>query len=642
MTIPAEMNKNELIKLIEDMENLLIKKDMFREAFNQAPGAILITSQPGEIIECNQSALKLYGYSSSEILKLTMIDLLSEETADRIPELLKEESQSGGMDVRAVHKKKNGRPIPVIMITRLFTANEQHYRMMIIHDMADVEKTLKDTVPQTMTTEELSDILPEMTGEPEMVFETDQKGFIQRANTVFHDKTGYSNTDFKKGLNITHFFFPSNPGDKLGDITSLLPEKMKGINEFNLLCRDGSIMPVMGLFTTTISKRKTGGYKIHTYDVSEQKRFEHNLKMMEKLNALGETAGGVIHDFNNILSIILGNIEMLEKKFGSPHIFDITRKIRSAAVDGAVIVRRLQDFSQVYIQQSEEYIDINKIIIDTLDILKPKWFHIPLSQGIIIQVETDLKEVPEILGTAAEIREVLNNIMLNALDAMPKGGTITIKTDHVENFVLLTISDTGSGMSPETQKRLFEPFYTTKKNKGTGLGLSISFGIIKKFGGSISVESEQGAGSTFIITLPSIKGKTTNQKSAEKQHPADNQDEILVVDDEENICSLLREFLQKEGFTVTVATGGAKGLDYAKHHTYPVVITDLNMPGVSGWELARYIKLKNPETIIIMLSGWEETILALNAKEPTVDLILQKPISFSKLSDFIGKIRNKR
>jgi PAS domain S-box-containing protein len=635
-----DMTKEQLLQNISYLEECISEMGIFKALFDHAPCSIILTSEAGNIIDCNKRALDNYNYLKNEMCVLSIADILSVETADKLPELFKEEIKSDGMVVKSYHKKKNGEIFPVEMVTKLVTIDNNIFRLVITRPLKEIDFTPQKPDTSETPIEYLSNILPEMTGEPEIVFESDVNGIITSANPVFYHKTGYSEQDIQKGLKINHFFFSAEPKKDIFDGKHFSAEKMKLISEYNLLCRDGAIIPVLGLLKKIIATGKETRFRIHAFDISEQKRFEHNLKMMEKLNALGETAGAVIHDFNNILSIIIGNVDILDKCADLSSLHEITKKIRLAANDGAEIVQRLKNFSQIYIQHNDEPVNINKAIIETIDFLKPKWYNIPLSQGITISIDTDLKTVPDILATVAEIREVLSNIILNAIEAMPEGGTITIKTEHVENFIILSISDTGTGMSSETKKHLFEPFFTTDKSKGTGLGLSVSYGIIKKFGGNISVESKLNEGSTFTITLPVIKPKTIKKEKANLGHHEGISRDILVIDDEENICALLKEFLNKEGYNVTVAVGGDKGFEMVKKHAFPIIITDLNMPKISGWELARYVKLKNPETIIIMLSGWEETIQELNAKEPTIDFILQKPVSFNKLSEFISKIRN--
>ncbi len=224
--------------------------------------------------------------------------------------------------------------------------------------------------------------------------------------------------------------------------------------------------------------------------------------MIEKLNALGETAGGVVHDFNNILSIILGNSDILNNLSDINAVQTISKKINRAAIDGIKIVRRLQNFSQVYTQFNDEPVDLNGIIAETIDLLEPKKKALEHVTGTTIRIDTEFDKIPPILASSSELREVICNILLNSFEALRTDGTITIKTSLHDNFIILTMSDTGQGMSNETKKRLFEPFYTTKSKNGTGLGMSITYGIIKKYGGEITIESEKGSGARFTIAFP--------------------------------------------------------------------------------------------------------------------------------------------
>jgi CheY-like chemotaxis protein len=230
---------------------------------------------------------------------------------------------------------------------------------------------------------------------------------------------------------------------------------------------------------------------------------------------------------------------------------------------------------------------------------------------------------------------------------MPKGGTVTVATGLSDGFVDISVADTGTGMSEETKRRLFEPFFTTKKSRGTGIGMSVSYALVTKFGGRILVESKMGAGTTVRILLPPALfarqaephvAETARTRAPKK--PAKSR-RILVVDDEENICEILHEYLSLGGHEVMTASIGEDGLRLLEHHTFDIVITDLNMPRVSGWEIARRVKHKSPSTLTIMLTGWGTNIEELNSREPVVDRLLFKPVNFPRLSAIIAEAADK-
>ena len=609
--------------------------------YDNLPESIFLTDKAGNIVDFNHQVLLNYGYSRVELLSLSLADILDETLADKLPDVLKEERISGGITLETNHKTKCGDSFPVHMHTRLIDVDDMRYRLVTVC-------IIKEETPQPKTgkvREEIVNafnyILPEMTSEPEILFEMDEQGRFISANRFFFEKTGYTSEDIGNGLLLNSILSSEDNPENMSVLDSIITCENDTFSDFSIICRDSSVFQAMGSFSEVMPSGKQRIFKARLFDVSEQKHFEHNLKMMEKLNALGETAGGVIHDFNNILTIILGNLDILEKQIDSPQVKSLTNTIRRSALDGSDIVRRLQNFSQLYIQHSEEPIDINEVITEVVSLLRPKWQTMQRSKGISTSIDTELGEVRPVLATSSELREVVINILLNAFDAMPSGGTVTIRTLLLDAFVMITIADTGTGMSRITKQRLFEPFYTTKKKKGTGLGLSISYGIIKKYGGDITINSEEGAGATFTITLPAMKEEKAREYRAEVPADANLTGDILVIDDEKNICDLLKEYLESEGHCVTVANSGQRALDILKEQQFPIVLTDLNMPDVTGWEIARYVRKHHPDSAIVMLSGWEDPVQHINKQEQIIDFILQKPVSFSALSEIIRTIKQK-
>lgn len=610
--------------------------------YDNLPESIFLTDETGNIVDCNRQALSHYGYSQVELRNLSLIDILADTVADNLPDVLKKESTTGGITLQTHHKTKNGDSFPVCMRTKLIDIEDRRYRLVTVFLNANETPQSKADKVREEITDAFNDILPQVSSEPALLFEMDERGRLISANSFFFEKTGYTSYDIRNGLSVDSILTSAESPKGMSVLDHIITCENNNFPDFTLICRDSSVLPVMGSFYDSMLTGNKRGVKACLYDISEQKHFEHNLRMMEKLNALGETAGGVVHDFNNIISIILGNLDILEKQVDTSQVKSIANTIRRVALDGRDIVQRLQNFSQLYIQHIEEPVDVNEVIIEAVSLLRPKWQATQRSQGISISIDTELGEVMPVLTTSSELREVVINILLNAFDAMPSGGTITIRTALLDTFVMITIADTGIGMSRVTKQRLFEPFYTTKKKKGTGLGLSISYGIIKKYGGDITIDSEEGSGATFTITLPALKEEKARDRSADVPADASLTGDILVIDDEKAICDLLKEFLESEGLRVTVATGGRTALELLKQQAFPIVLTDLNMPEVSGWEIARYVRKHHPDSAIIMLSGWEDRVKHINKQEQIIDYILQKPVPFPTLSEIIRTLKQKK
>ena len=231
---------------------------------------------------------------------------------------------------------------------------------------------------------------------------------------------------------------------------------------------------------------------------------QDQLVRTEKLRAMGQMASGMAHDFNNVLAAILGRAQLLLARVDDPALRQWLLVIERAAMDGAQTVRRLQEFTRIRRDQPVEPVDLNRIVEETLEATEPSWRQASLRRGIAIEVETALAASrPVVSGDPAELREALTNVILNAVDAMPEGGRLRVATRSVDGSVEVSVADTGTGIAEEVRDRIFDPFFTTKGPKGTGLGLSMTYGILARHDGRITVESEEGAGTTFRITFPS-------------------------------------------------------------------------------------------------------------------------------------------
>jgi len=377
--------------------------------------------------------------------------------------------------------------------------------------------------------------------------------------------------------------------------------------------------------------------------LSELKQAQDQIVQAEKLRAMGEMASGVAHDFNNVLAAILGNIQLLLYSFehyGPDEIRERLKTIEQASKDGAETVRRIQDFTGK--RKDREFIPLffNDIVKEVAAITEPRWKDQAQKKGIQIELIQHLGEVPPIVGNPSELREVLTNILFNAVDAMPQGGQIAFSTQpHSEGWVELKITDTGIGMTEEVKKRIFDPFFTTKGVTSSGLGMSVSYGIIKRHGGEILVESETGKGTTFIIHLPIGFGEDVKEikEKAEKPVGAIRHARILVIDDEEAVRDILSRMLRTKGHLVDVAEDGDVGIERFKSQPFDLVFTDLGMPKMSGWEVGKALKALDPAIPVIMITGWGMELDRGKMGESGIDLIISKPFNFDQVTELINE-----
>jgi signal transduction histidine kinase len=360
---------------------------------------------------------------------------------------------------------------------------------------------------------------------------------------------------------------------------------------------------------------------------------EHVVKQ-ERLSALGMMAGGIAHDFNNALTMVLGYGELL-----LPHILEHSpereisylRHMIGAAEDATHVVSRLREFYRpATCNDLRMPVDLNEIAEQAVSLTSPKWKGRSRADGVQIEVQTDLRANAPIAGNAAELREVLTNLIFNAVDAMPSGGRITVCTGVHDDGLIVSVSDSGIGMSDEDRARCLEPFFTTKGERGTGLGLSVVYGIVQRHGGTIDISSEVGRGTTFSIILPA----TTNEvetSAVVAEAGVDRSLRILVADDQEVICELIAEYLRADGHEVTVALDGREALVKFDRDHFDMVVTDQSMPGLSGEQLARAINEIAPGKPVILLTGFGDEMQARGTLPEGIALIVGKPVSAADL-----------
>jgi signal transduction histidine kinase/ActR/RegA family two-component response regulator len=386
-------------------------------------------------------------------------------------------------------------------------------------------------------------------------------------------------------------------------------------------------------------------------ETEERRHLEKRLSQSQKMEAIGTLAGGIAHDFNNILAAILGFTEMvLDDATDNPHVRQKMERIRKAGLRGRDLVRQILTFSRKS-EGERKAISLTPLITETHALLRsslPSTIRMPLA----ITTNDDY-----VLADPTQLQQVLMNLATNAAHAMRQdGGELTIRLSSAAfpqgsilpdpdlgpgTYVQLTVNDTGTGMTEDVRQRIFEPFFTTKEpGQGTGMGLAVVYGIVKSHGGTVTVQSEVGLGSTFEVFLPRAQEPKTRREGATAAVLPTGTEQILLVDDEELLVEMAQDILGGLGYRVTAAKHGSQAwnLFLKDPFRFDLVITDQTMPDVTGLMLARKMLAVRKDTPIILCTGYSDMISAETAKEAGISAFLMKPVAKKELAETIRRV----
>jgi signal transduction histidine kinase/ActR/RegA family two-component response regulator len=379
---------------------------------------------------------------------------------------------------------------------------------------------------------------------------------------------------------------------------------------------------------------------------------QQTIMQQERLRALGQMASGIAHDINNAISPVALYTDILLET--EPNLSAQTRSYlettQRAVEDVAHTVARMREFyRQPEPQLVPARVDLSVLAEQVLDLTRARWSDMPQERGLVIQLKSELPHgLAPVAGVESEIREALTNLVLNAVDAMPDGGTLTLRARTVTRpskakYVAVEVGDSGVGMSDETRRRCLEPFFTTKGERGTGLGLAMVYGIAQRHSAEIEIESAPGQGTTVRMLFPETNLTQTGPEQTAAPETIPSRLRILVVDDDPLLIKSLRDALETDGHAVTTANGGKEGIDtfqqaMERGEQFAAVITDLGMPYVDGRKVSSAIKAASPLTPVILLTGWGQRLIEEGDAPADVDRVLNKPPKLRELRAALAEL----
>ena len=538
---------------------------------------------------------------------------------------------------------------PFGYLIKPFNEGELHSALEIGLYKAAMEKKLRLSEKRFKT---MAELLP--TG----IFEIERNHRITYMNGSAFKMLGVSQEPYEFGGDIRDYLHGEgqDPGN-IGDVSQMIG---RGPAEYRLKRKDGSTIMVIADAAMMPGEDNTGNgrgqeskrFLLNLTDITQIKKLEFQLHQAQKMEAIGRLVGGIAHDFNNILYVILGYSELLMGNMAQNHpYYEGLKEIFTASERARSLVKQLMAFGRKQVLNIN-WVDINQVIMDFEKLLGRVI-------GEDIELRTKLMKHPAIVkADVTQIEQILMNLVVNARDAMPDGGILTIETAGVEldgktasaqsdlspgSYIMIVVGDTGTGMSPGTMEKIFEPFFTTKsKEAGTGLGLSTVYGIVKQHEGHIDVNSEPGQGSMFKIFLPSFTDEVCIVQSAPVQQvgAVEGTATVMVVEDDPSVLRMTGKILAESGYTVIEALNADDAIRRAKDHkgNLHLLLTDVIMPGMKGPEVHQRIVQYHPETRALFMSGYTADVITRHGVLEEGLQFIQKPFSAKTLLSKVERI----
>jgi two-component system cell cycle sensor histidine kinase/response regulator CckA len=652
--------------ITRDISDRKKAEERFYKAFNATPEPITIASlADGRFVDVNETFLRVTGFRREEVIGRTSLELAFWERAEDRTDLVEALEKHGSVrDMEMTFLAKSGERRTGLNSAEVIDIAGQKCILAIFKDITEQKILEKQrAMAEVVLAERAAELSQSNTAlrqseasfrslvfnSPYAIFRCSLSGSFLDANPALLDMLGYASD--------SDLISDGSPADACGEPRERLFEHLKSQTRFRDIevewkRKDGKSITVS---LTGRPVRNEHGHLTHFEVIGEEittrKALEAQLRQAQKMESIGRLSGGIAHDFNNLLSVIIGYSVVLEERAdGHNELQKGIQEIKKAGQRAAALTRQLLAFSRQQVLEPR-VMNLNTVVADMGKML-PRLIGENIELSIVLH-----PELGRVKADQGQIEQVLMNLAVNARDAMPRGGKLTIRTANVDldgcdshehpaamagPYIALTVTDTGVGMDKETQSRIFEPFFTTKeKDKGTGLGLSVVYGVVKQSGGYIWVSSEPEIGTTFRIYLPWVKlpiekddtpvGPTQSLRGSET---------ILLVEDEESLRDLTRGLLVQSGYTVLETSNGTEALKMAQEHrgNIHLLLTDVVLPGISGCELAEEMVRRDSQAKVLFMSGYTSYAVAAQGILRAGAFLLQKPFDPQALRSKVREV----
>jgi len=602
-------------------------KKQWESTFDAMSDGIFIFDGDGRLVRVNRAGAAMDKAPPESLLGRKCCDILrTQNGGECIVEQALRDSVSINMEIVPAHLN---RPVLVTVESVLDERSQTIGAVATARDLSELRKV------EAVARERQSLLQNIMESAREAIYAMDLQGNYKWCNEAMLEMTGYSLDEI-----IGHSFLERTHEDD----REMRQERFSGALhgepqsfETRYIASDGKVRFAAVNTAPIIVDGETTGVLGIAHDITEQKEERERAARADKLRALGQLASGVAHDFNNSLAAILGRAQLILRRVQDEELLRSLGIIVTAAEDAAATVRRIQTFARKSVATELEMLDVGDLLRDAIEFTRTRWQNEALAAGIDIDVTLNAEPECFTLGNASELREVFVNLIVNAVDAMPKGGSLKLCCQPDRNRIKLRFADTGTGIKEEIRERIFEPFYTTKGVLGTGLGLAVSYGIIERHEGMISVESHLGKGTTFHIDLPLAQRHLESNEVIEGTSVMKSLS-ILVIDDEEFVRETLAEILTAQMHDVQTVDSGRAALEKIATEHFDLVFTDLAMPEMDGWETAKAIRQAKPNISVVLVTGYGASVEAPSGEKNLVDAIIGKPFAFDQVTAVVAKV----
>lgn len=594
----------------------------------------------------NDAAVQAYGYTRDEFLAMTILEIRPAEDVPKLQTSIISAKLERSYRGYWRHQRKDGTVIDVDISSHELPRKQGRSRLVLALDITDRKRAELERERSAALLRSVLDSVGDA------IITINTRGIITSANRSTERLFGYTIAELL-GVNVSVLMPEPHRQQHDHYVAEYLSTRVRRVigvgREVEGLRKDGSVFPAELTITEFVRDGQlefTGVLR----DITARRQLEEQFRQAQKMDAVGRLAGGVAHDFNNLLTVINGYSELVLTELPAD---DPSRGPLAAIHDAGDRAARLTEQLLAFSRKSmiePQLVDLNKLVIESA-----KLFRRLIGEDIALSVLTDPSPVHVVLDPG-QLEQVLMNLAINARDAMPTGGRLTIETRIIElelglermypdlppgRYASLRVADTGCGINAEVREKIFEPFFTTKGvGKGTGLGLAVVHGIVQQSGGSITVESTLGAGTSFHILLPAVSEATKEAGLREAPFAASGDETVLVVEDEEAVRTLIRVALEGQGYTVLAASEGNEARQVLLAHARPVdiLLTDVIMPEISGRELATLLREIQPGLRVCYMSGYTDDALDRHGLQGSSDQFIQKPFTPLGLARMLREI----